>query len=89
MSLSFEASFAKAMRLLHSTDKDATEQLKAMLDECLAQKKTLPVVAPKLPPTNIKPVVSNKNPVNVAPPTPILVPSDDVDRTSLCCVVCK
>lgn len=84
----FEASFAKAMRLLHSPNKDATDQLKAMLNESLAQKKVPPsIVAPKqqLPP--IKPVVATKAPVPI--PNPILVPSDDIDCTSLSCVVCK
>lgn len=91
MSVSFETSFARAMRLLHSTDKDATEQLKAMLDECLAQKKVAPVVVPKAQPAPIKPVITNKAPpaVNVALTAPILVPSDDIDCTSLACVVCK
>lgn len=90
MSVSFEVSFAKAMRLLHSNDKDATEQLKAMLDESLTQKKVVPVVIPKVQPVPIKPVISNKAPpVSVAPPAPILVPADDIDCTSLACVVCK
>lgn len=87
MSMSFEASFAKAMRLLQSPNKDATEQLKAMLDECLAQKKAPPVAAPKQQPPTVKPVISNKT--HVALPKPILVPSDDIDCTSLSCVVCK
>lgn len=86
--MSFEASFAKAMRLLQSPSKDATEQLKAMLDECLAQKKAPLIALPKQQPPTIKPVVANKAPVAVPVPT-ILVPSDDIDCTSLSCVVCK
>lgn len=87
--MSFETSFAKAMRLLHSPDKEATQQLKAMLDECLAQKKAPQTVVPKQPPPTVRPVVL----ANKAPPVtvvaPILVPSDDIDCTSLSCVVCK
>lgn len=87
--MSFETSFAKAMRLLQSPSKDATEQLKAMLDECLAQKnKAPPPPPPKQQPPPIKPVVSVK--AAPAPVTaPIIVPSDDIDCTSLSCVVCK
>lgn len=76
--MSFEATFAKAMRLLHSSEEDATDQLKAMLDESLVQKKAPQAVAPKQHPT-VRPVVM----VNKAPPAPILVPSDES------CVVCK
>lgn len=75
--MSFEATFAKAMRLLHSPNEDATDQLKAMLDETLSQKKAPQAIVPKQPPT-VRPVVM----VNKAPPTPILVPSDES------CVVC-
>lgn len=96
MSTQFEASFLKAMQLLHSPDKEATDQLKAMLDECLAQRKAPPVVSiqkPSIP--TIKPVVANRQPVQPAPvPTPvhnpIIVPSDDIDPTGMMsCVVCK
>lgn len=87
MSMSFEASFAKAMRLLQSPNKDATEQLKAMLDECLAQKKAPPIAVPKQQPPMVKPVVASKAPITIT--KPILVPSDDIDCTSLSCVVCK
>lgn len=86
--MSFEASFLKAVQLLHSPDKEATAELKTMLDECLAQKKPPAVaVVPKPPVPIVKPVVANRAPVAV--PTPILVPSDDIDHTSLSCIVCK
>lgn len=88
MSLTFEASFAKAMRLLQSPGKDATEQLKAMLDECLAQKKTPAIAVTKQPPPTVKPVVATKAPVSMPAP-PIIVPSDDIDCTTISCVVCK
>lgn len=84
---SFEASFAKAMRLLQSPNKDAAEQLKLMLDECLAQKKIPPSAPPKQPLPTIKPVIASKAPVTV--PKPIIVPSDDIDCTSQSCIVCK
>jgi len=85
--MSFEISFAKAMKLLHSPNRDAADQLKAMLDECLAQKKAPQATVPKQPLPAIKPVIANKT--SVAIPAPILVPSDDIDCTSLSCVVCK
>lgn len=86
----FEASFARAMRLLQSPKKDATDQLKAMLDECLAQKKGPPIMLPKQQPAPIKPVITNKAPL-VAPTVsaPIIVPSDDIECASISCVVCK
>lgn len=77
--MSFEATFAKAMRLLHSTDEGATDQLKAMLDDTLSQKKAPQAVVPTKQPPTVRPVVM----VNKAPPAPILVPSDES------CVVCK
>lgn len=82
----FESSFLKAMQLLHSPNKEATEQLKAMLDESLAQKKA-PAAVPIQKPVGpaIKPVIANRQPVPV--PTPILVPSDELDPSG--CVVCK
>lgn len=85
-SLSFDASLAKAMRLLHSTEPDATEQLKSMLDECLAQKKIAQNIIPKQPPPpNVKPVISaHIKPHIQSAPKPILVPSDDSY-----CAVCK
>lgn len=82
----FEASFAKAMKLLQSSNQDATDQLKAMLDDYLAQKKAPPIIAPKQQPITIKPVVSSKTTVTVT--APIIAPSD-IDCTSLGCVVCK
>lgn len=88
MAVPFEASFLKAMQLLHSTEKGATDQLKAMLDECLAQKKAPPPAAPKPQAPTIKPVVSVKPKVEV--PNPILVaPSDDLGDPMSGCVVCK
>lgn len=87
-SLSFDASLAKAMRLLHSSEPDATEQLKSMLDECISFRKTpqnviskpapLPTVKPVIS-TNIKPQISAPAPI-----PPIMVPSDDSY-----CAVCK
>lgn len=92
-SVSFDISFAKAMRLLQSEEPDATEQLKAMLDECLAQKKApQTTISTKQQSTSIKPVVPmNKiqQPAHVPVSVPIIVPSDDIDSTSLSCVVCK
>lgn len=88
MTQQFEAAFLKAMQLLHSTDRDATDQLKAMLDESLAQKKAPPIVPIQKPsvPT-IKPVVANRQPAPVH--NPIIVPSDDIDPSGSCCQVCK
>lgn len=91
MSLTFEASFSKAMRLLQSPNKDATEQLKAMLDECLALKKGPTPVVPKQQPAPIKPVITNKvTPAPAVSAPSIIVPSDDdIECTSISCVVCK
>lgn len=83
----FEVSFAKAMKLLQSQSKDSAEQLKAILDECLAQKKATPAMVPKQPVPMVKPVITNKAPIAV--PKPIIIPSDDNDCASLSCVVCK
>lgn len=94
MSTPFESVFLKAAQLLHSPEKDATEQLKSMLDECLAQKKTPATSAvPPKPSTTIKPVIINKTlaaptPVTVAPPAPILL-DNDMDMTGSHCIVCK
>ena len=88
----FETSFMRAMQLLQSPDKEATEQLKAMLDECFAQKKAQPIIVPTKPQPIVKPVVASRPPPPpppVAVPAPILVPTDDTDRLSLSCVVCK
>lgn len=84
----FETSFLRALQLLHSPDSDATDHLKAMLDECLAQKKA-PSIVPiqKSSATTIKPVVTNRQPVPVH--NPIIVPSDDIDPSSSSCQVCK
>lgn len=86
---SSDAFFAKAMRLLQSSDSDATIQLKSMLDECLAQKKTLPSNSQKqqlpIKPPSLVPKVQ----APILTPAPIIVPSDDADCTSLGCVVCK
>ncbi|CAA3033306.1 integrator complex subunit 12, partial [Olea europaea subsp. europaea] len=88
MTTQFEASLLKAMQLLHSPSKDATDQLKAMLDGCLAQRKAPPTMpVPKQSITAIKPVVANKQPVPVH--NPIIVPSDDIDLTGSSCAVCK
>lgn len=83
--LTFDASLAKAMRLLHSSEPDATEQLKAMLDECLAQKKTpLNVISKhQLPPT-VKPVVSTNARHQPTPSQIVMV----VESDSFC-AVCK
>lgn len=89
MAVTFEAAFLKAIQLLHSPEKEATDQLKAMLDECLAQKKAPPVIpVPKPVAPTIKPVIANRT-LATPVPTPILVPSDDIDRTCLSCIVCK
>lgn len=88
MTQQFETTFLRAMQLLHSPDKDATDQLKAMLDESLAQKKAPPMMLVQKPsvPT-IKPVVANRQPAPVH--NPILVPSDEIDPTGSSCQVCK
>ena len=88
MTQQFEATLLKAMQLLQSTDKDATDQLKAMLDESLAQKKAPPLISvPKPSVPTIKPVVSSRPPAPV--PNPIIVPSDDIDLSGSSCQVCK
>lgn len=83
--LSFDASLAKAMRLLHSTEPDATDQLKAMLDECLSHKKPpLNVIPKQPPPPTVKPVVSANIRHQPAPSQIVMV----VDGGSIC-AVCK
>lgn len=105
----FDTSFAKAMRLLHSFEHDATDQLKSMLDECMALKKTPSNILSKQPPPPIvKPVINNTikttqepkhvpvtttitstNITNSSNAASIIAPSDDMDCTSMSCVVCK
>lgn len=93
----FETTFLQALRYLHTPDAEATRKLKAMLDESLAQKKVIqpPPVAVSKPHPIVKPVVTNRPapppppPTTVSMPTTILAPSDDIDHTSLSCVVCR
>lgn len=87
---SFDVSFLKAMRLLHSPQPDAADQIKSMLDECMAQKKIPPTAAPKQPQASVKPVIApaKVTPVTIAKPI-ISMPSDDMECASLGCVVCK
>lgn len=66
------------MRLLHSPHKDATAQLKTMLEDCYLQRKTNPQVAPPVHPKplpSIKPLVVTKNSLTTtAVSVPITVP---------------
>lgn len=90
----FETTFLQALRYLHMPDGEATKKLKAMLDESLTQKKVLqpPTVTVNKPHPIVKPVVTNRPtppPPAVTMPATILAPSDDIDHTSLSCVVCR
>jgi len=91
MPASFDSLFLKTCQLLHSPDKDATDQLKAMLDECVALKKgpstttIKPVVGPRPQP----PVVAPVPPVQPAPILPPLNDEIDITEGGGGCTVCN
>lgn len=79
-----DACFATAMLLLQSPKPEATDQLKAMLNESLDQQKTLSSSEPKQPAT--RPL---KVPVLIPIPSMTAALPGDSDRPSLGCVICK